>query len=290
MPTVSVIIPVFNQAKYLPDALNSIIAQSFEDWECIIVNDGSTDNINEIIKPFINNIHKFIYICQENKGPSAARNLGISLSTGKYIQFLDADDIIYATKFEKQISVLSQQTSLALTYTDYTTSSENDLNSPSQEGRYLSPKFSIDNKLHDLILRWETEISIPIHCFMFDIRFFTEHQIKFDETLHNHVDLDCWLFIFRLNPSVYYIDEKLATYRIHKDSLVYNNWHNLEKGYLKVLYKHRQFFRKRSYEYKLITQKIREIKRLNENTHFSIIANIKSRIRKLISFISYNLF
>lgn len=89
MPLLSVIIPTFNSAKYLSEALQSVFSQTFEDFEVIVVDDGSTDNTADIVKEYGNSLR---YIRQKNQGPSAARNLGIRRAEGKYIAFLDADD------------------------------------------------------------------------------------------------------------------------------------------------------------------------------------------------------
>lgn len=282
MPTVSIIIPAYNQAKYLPDAINSIIAQSIEGWECIIINDGSTDNTHEVIKPYLTNSDKIIYIEQSNKGLAATRNRGIDESSGKYIQFLDADDVIDHTKFEKQLIMLSKKKGLSLSYTDYFSSTEFDLTCSYPKGRYLSPAFLNVNNLHDLITRWETEMSIPIHCFLFDARFFKDYGIRFDETLPNHEDWDCWMNIFRLNPYVYYIPEKLATYRIHTDSMVYD-WKQMRAGYIKALIKQQNTFGKKSHEYELLSQKIKFTKRIYGICRHLIISKAIYGIRRVLS-------
>ncbi|MBU2541257.1 MAG: glycosyltransferase family 2 protein [Candidatus Omnitrophica bacterium] len=93
MPNVSVIIPIYNRAQYLPDAVNSVLNQSYKDFEIIIVDDGSTDNTREVAERFIRQHPSVIrYFSQANKGPSAARNKGITEARGQYVAFLDADD------------------------------------------------------------------------------------------------------------------------------------------------------------------------------------------------------
>lgn len=260
MPKITVIIPAYNQSRFLPDSLNSIIAQTITDWECIIVNDGSTDNTHEVASSYLIRSNKFKYIKQSNSGLAATRNKGLESACGQYIQFLDADDVIDHRKFEKQLNCLKQTQNLALSYTDYFSSTEVDLTCPYPDGRYLTPNFSGTNMLHDLIKRWETEMSIPVHCFLFDARFFKDYGIRFDETLPNHEDWDCWMNIFKLNPNVYYINDKLATYRIHTDSMVYDR-KKMGLGYRKALLKQRATFQPRSYEYKLLTQKIHAIRK-----------------------------
>lgn len=89
---ISVIIPVYNAEQYLHRSLDSIIAQSFTDWECIIVDDGSTDKSGSICDEYVSKDSRFHVIHKQNEGVSKARNLGIQKSKGDYIAFLDADD------------------------------------------------------------------------------------------------------------------------------------------------------------------------------------------------------
>ncbi|TVZ59152.1 glycosyltransferase involved in cell wall biosynthesis [Flavobacteriaceae bacterium MAR_2010_105] len=91
---ISVVVPCFNQAAYLEEALESVIDQTFLKWECIIVNDGSTDQTQFIIDKWVKKDERFIHFYQENSGLSSARNLGISKAKGFYILPLDADDKI----------------------------------------------------------------------------------------------------------------------------------------------------------------------------------------------------
>ncbi len=100
---VSVIIPVFNCAKYLGEAIESVLEQTYKPIEIIVVNDGSTDNSQAVAKSYSNNI-KYHY--QENSGIGAARNKGIELSKGDYLAFLDADDLWVKNRLEIQMEVL----------------------------------------------------------------------------------------------------------------------------------------------------------------------------------------
>ena len=90
---VSVIIPTYNNSKYIIEAINSVLSQSYAHFECIVIDDGSTDNTKYILHNFIRS-KKIIYYYQENKGVSAARNLGVEKSKGNYLLFLDADDLL----------------------------------------------------------------------------------------------------------------------------------------------------------------------------------------------------
>lgn len=114
MPKVSVIIPCYNQGKYLEEAINSVLNQTFQDFEIIIVNDGSNDNSKKIIDKIEN--PKISVIHQENKGVSAARNTGIKNSTGEYILPLDADDRIAPTYLEKAVYHIEKDEKIGIVY------------------------------------------------------------------------------------------------------------------------------------------------------------------------------
>ena len=100
---VSVIVPVFNCEKYLAEAIESILEQTYKHFEIIVVNDGSTDNTEKVAEKYSNHI-KYYY--QVNKGIGPARNLGIDNSSGNYLSFLDADDLYIEDKLEKQLGVI----------------------------------------------------------------------------------------------------------------------------------------------------------------------------------------
>ena len=93
-PIISIIVPIYNRGKWLPNCLDSISSQTFKDWECILVNDGSTDNSLEIAQEYAANDARFIVFSQENQGVSAARNLGLDHAKGKWVTFVDSDDEI----------------------------------------------------------------------------------------------------------------------------------------------------------------------------------------------------
>ena len=93
-PLISVIVPCYNQAQYLDECLQSVLDQTYQNWECIIVNDGSPDNTEEIALQWTAKDPRFTYLKKENGGLSSARNAGIEVAQGEWIQFLDCDDKI----------------------------------------------------------------------------------------------------------------------------------------------------------------------------------------------------
>lgn len=92
MPFISIIIPVYNAEEYIESSLRTITSQSFDDWEVILVDDGSTDNSPEICDDFAQSDSRIKVIHQQNAGTSAARNTGIAAATGQYLTFMDNDD------------------------------------------------------------------------------------------------------------------------------------------------------------------------------------------------------
>lgn len=125
MPKVSVIIPAFNSKKYLPAAIESIFNQTYQNFEIIVVDDGSTDNTRQVIDRYMRSpvtSHQtpvnIRYIYQKNQGPAVARNRGIQEAQGEYIAFLDSDDVWKPQKLEKQIKFLEENRDCAFVYTD----------------------------------------------------------------------------------------------------------------------------------------------------------------------------
>ncbi|RZK39379.1 MAG: glycosyltransferase [Pedobacter sp.] len=103
MSLISVIVPCFNQANYLEASLLSVEQQKYIDWECIIINDGSTDHTEEIAEKFVKKDKRFRYIYQQNGGLSNARNRGISQAKGEFIQLLDSDDLLTPDKIKLSV-------------------------------------------------------------------------------------------------------------------------------------------------------------------------------------------
>ncbi len=105
-PLVSVIVPCYNQSQYLSEALESVLGQTYSSWECIIVNDGSTDSTEKVGHNWVLKDGRFKYLKKSNGGLSSARNMGLEIAAGEYIQLLDADDLLEADKIKHQITYL----------------------------------------------------------------------------------------------------------------------------------------------------------------------------------------
>ena len=115
-PTVSVIIPAYNASKYIGEAINSVLEQTFASHEVIVINDGSpdTDELEQVLRPHLNHIE---YIRQENRGAAAARNTGLRRAKGEFVAFLDADDTWFPEFLKEQIELLTSA-NVDLVYSD----------------------------------------------------------------------------------------------------------------------------------------------------------------------------
>jgi glycosyltransferase involved in cell wall biosynthesis len=123
-PLVSVVIPAYNAEGFIVEALDSVVAQTYRPVEIIVVNDGSTDRTESIVKEYqqtrqgVGKENNIVYICQGNSGPSSARNRGIKEAGGEYVAFLDADDLWMDYKLEKQINLFRKDAEIDIVFSD----------------------------------------------------------------------------------------------------------------------------------------------------------------------------
>ena len=173
---VSVIIPLYNQKDYISDAINSVLAQSYENIEIIVINDGSTDDPGIVLDKFKNKIN---VINQKNSGPSAARNTGIKNSTGEYLQFLDADDILVKEKIEKQMSsMLPDKENLSYCIIKTLNDIDNSISSRTT--------YEFDDIFSHYYLFWKP-YPTPIHSLIFHKDIFNKYGL-FEEDLKSNED------------------------------------------------------------------------------------------------------
>jgi glycosyltransferase involved in cell wall biosynthesis len=116
IPIVSIIVPCYNQGQYLDECLQSVLDQTYSEWECIIVNDGSSDDTDFLAKLWVEKDKRFIYFEKENGGLCSARNFGIKQSKGEYILPLDADDKISKSYVAMALQTFLEDFSLSIVY------------------------------------------------------------------------------------------------------------------------------------------------------------------------------
>jgi len=117
MLKISIVIPTYNCAKYICEAINSVINQTYKNVEIIVVDDGSTDNTREILKPYIDS-KKIRYFYEENSGPAKAKNKGIRIADGEYIAFLDSDDMWLPDKLKSQMDFFRSHPNIKAVHCD----------------------------------------------------------------------------------------------------------------------------------------------------------------------------
>lgn len=201
---VSVIVPCYNHAQYLPETLDSVLAQTYPNWECVIVNDGSPDNTEEIAKKYLGKDRRFKYLKQENKGLAAARNAGIQHSDGEYILPLDADDLILPSYVEKAVNHFSMVPETKLVYCRAELFGV-------QNCEWALPPYSYDT------LIWRN----CIFCSAIYRRHDYDATTGYNPNMkHGLEDWDFWLSLLIQDDIVYRIEEVLFRYRTKHNSMV----------------------------------------------------------------------
>ena len=210
MPKVSVIVPTFNSESTLRDTINSVLGQSFKDFELIIVDDCSTDKTVDIIKSFSHD-KRVIYIkSKDNLGPAACRNLGMAISKGELLAFLDSDDIFLKDKLKRQIAIFEKNKSCNFCYTNETYF-KGDICKSIQSGR--------THFKGDVFFYLKRSNFVTVSTVM--IRKFISEKYMFDSSpeVKGHED---WKFYLKLafdGFKFYYIDEPLSKIRLRHGSV-----------------------------------------------------------------------
>ena len=232
MIKVSIIVPCFNQAQYLGEALQSILDQTHTHWECLIVNDGSIDNTEDVAKKWIEKDNRFKYLYQENGGLSSARNFGLNNISGDYIQFLDSDDILDHKKLELSLNELYLNKNITgnIVISNFRMFTVNYKNSSIPFCLLSSKLFNF----RDVLLKWETVFSIPIHCGIFHSSLFKD--FRFPEELKAKEDWIMWVCFFQKEVNVLFIDKPLAYYRAHQKSMTNDAKYMLENHRIAISY------------------------------------------------------
>jgi len=223
-PKVTIIIPCFNQGKYLAKAITSLQAQTLTAWECIVVDDGSTDNTAETAANIALHEPRMRLVQQMNGGSASARDTGLREAGGQYIQFLDADDSIAPEKLERQVAFM-EQAGLDISYTAFC--SEDD------RGERTRPRIHLLNR-HRILTRWGLGASTPIHAFLYRAAFIREKGIWFQSDCRYREDWKWHIASFTAEPrqaalpdycgAVYYQNEngKTGSYiRIQKGNFAF---------------------------------------------------------------------
>ena len=211
-PLISIIIPIYNRSDIIVHTLESIIKQSYENWECILVDDGSDDDIEIVVNIFCKKDKRFSFYRRPNnlsKGPSSCRNFGFYKSTGAYIKWFDSDDILLPDALEKQISYMDDEVDVVVSKLELKNIEKN---------KTIEVNEIFSNRLiEDYLLG---NVSFYVSGPLWERSFLFNKEL-FDEKIRN---LDDWDFNLRMmydKPRIFFLDEVIAIYRIHEDSLLH---------------------------------------------------------------------
>lgn len=203
-PTVSVIMNCYNSAKYLREAIDSVYAQSFKDWEIVFYDNSSTDNSAEIAKSYDNKLHYFTN--EQNVPLGKARNLALEKCRGQYITFLDCDDIWFPEKLEKQVSLFNEKKDIDFIYSNY-------YDFYMEEGIRIVHLHGAqpEGNVMDSFLRY---YPVGLITVMLSKRILSQSGIMFDDTLQWSEEYDLFMRIL-YKARAAYINEPLGLYRNH---------------------------------------------------------------------------
>ncbi len=225
MPLISVIVPCYNQAQYLDECLQSVLDQTYTDWECIIVNDGSPDNTEDVAKKWVEKDARFRYLFKENGGLSSARNAGIEIAKGEWTLPLDADDKIgerylelAEKEFEKDYTVIYCEAELF----------------GNEIGKWHLPEFSLENLAKK-------------NC-IFCSAFYKKEDWKkvngYDiNMIYGLEDYEFWISLLKNKNTVKKLPQTLFYYRVKENSMLTSlKSERINKMFNHISKKHTDFF------------------------------------------------
>lgn len=236
MPAISVVIPTFNNAHLIGEALESVFAQSFRDYEIIVIDDGSTDATREVLKP---HAQRITYHYQKNQGLAVARNVGLSLARGKYVTYLDADDIWQPPNLQVKHDILTRFPQLGGVFSEFLIFDASGVRSP-RGTKELFPFFQrtgrdfkdIFQQTHAVQVEEGRSATVYLgqvfdHLFwgnfilptsMVFNRSFAQAVGEFRAHMRTQQDYEYWLRFSKHHPFAY-VDDVLVNYRRHAQQL-----------------------------------------------------------------------
>jgi glycosyltransferase involved in cell wall biosynthesis len=209
-PAVSIVVPAYNTAPYIAETLSSVLAQSFDDYEIIVINDGSPDTpaLESAIHPFRDRIH---YIVQDNRGLSGARNTGIAAARGEYIALLDSDDLWEPDYLDRQLEVMRRDPGLAVVYPNAVTFGDR-----MRSGRLFMEQFPSSGPVtFESLVRQECNVMVSV---------LARREVLiaaglFDESLRSSEDFDLWLRVVQGGWRIGYHRHPVVRSRLRPESL-----------------------------------------------------------------------
>jgi glycosyltransferase involved in cell wall biosynthesis len=262
MTKISIIVPCFNQAQYLEDALQSVLEQTYLDWECIIVNDGSPDHTDEIAQKWVAKDDRFKYVFQENGGLSSARNAGITIAEGEFILPLDADDKIGQDYLKLALQAFQEDDSLKVVYCKAEKFGE-------ESGIWNLSPFSLKELAKDNMIFCSA---------IFKKKDWVDIGGYDEKLIYGLEDWEFWIALLKRGGKVEKLDKICFFYRIKESSMILNLNKNKEIKERQLEYlsiKHADFFVAQNGSFFSLKNRIQQL----EKDHFKNVTNKKKALK-----------
>ncbi|CAC9976389.1 MULTISPECIES: glycosyltransferase family 2 protein [Flavobacterium] len=210
-PLISIIIPVYNRESLIKETLDSILVQTYKNWECIIVDDGSDDNTENIISEYIKRDNRFQFYKRPEtmiKGANSCRNYGFSLSNGEWVKWLDSDDLMYIDSMDIESKLMKGYSNVILSpLVLYDFDQKKEIKK--------SNIFSAD-LIHDYFI---AKVALYVSGPLWERKFLNKQEYLFDENISNVDDWDFNMRMLYKKPIIRYNEKPTILYRLHNDSL-----------------------------------------------------------------------
>ncbi|GHV10395.1 glycosyl transferase [Bacteroidia bacterium] len=222
---VSIIIPCYNGEKFIAETLDSVRRQTYTQWECIIMDDGSTDHSAAIVKEYANQDHRFTYLIQNNQGVAIARNTAIKASHGIYILPLDADDLIDPHYIDEAVKVLDSQPEVKVVYCNAEKFGR-------KKGKWELPDYDFNLLLSRNL----------IFCSALFRRTDFDKTIGYNPNMSGMEDWDFWLSFLNKDDVVIRLPQTYLFYRTHRVSRNRQAMKQLEQIHQQIYLNHKELY------------------------------------------------
>jgi glycosyltransferase involved in cell wall biosynthesis len=216
---ISIITPIYNGQEFLKETIETVLNQSYSNWELLLIDDGSTDNSKAICKTYTDKDNRIKYYYKSNGGQASARNLGIKKAKGEWIALLDADDLWHNTKLEKQIEILDKNSEATLCFTN-TLAFQNTIN---------NELYNFDNKAFGLLNK-DFFLNVFVSSYVSNSSLVIKKNVIVKSGLYNESEIvrgsEDWELLLRLlyqKNRIVGVKEKLLYYRVHDGGIHLQN-------------------------------------------------------------------
>lgn len=271
MPIISVVLPTYNRAELLYKAIDSVLKQTIQDIELLVVDDFSTDNTYEIVNRYKDKRIKYIKN-ERNKGANGARNTGILLAKGDYIAFQDSDDEWFNDKLEKQLNFMNENQDIDMCFCSFFLHKKSE--------RIIFPNL----KLHVKNIPKKLKIGSFISTQTIFCRSSCAKAILFDEDINRLQD---WEFCLRFSKvyKIGYLDKPLVNVYFEENSITTNT--DIHEVVAKIIKKHG--LEKKAYEFKMEYYRKEILSKGNYSLHTNFINFLLYRFYKVLKFVHYKI-